>query len=212
MRAFIAVDLSEGIKEKMKEIQRELRFLSGNAKFVDVSQAHITLKFLGEISEELAAEIQRELASLDAEQFEITFRGVGFFPEMHLEKLQRARLRVIWLGVDDESAHKLRELQSEIDKRMTKFGFFREKDFKPHATIARLKRALTSSELGTLKRKIDMLRDVKGDMLVHTVKLKKSTLTPQGPIYEDLFVRRLSERRREERNNKGSAGGSGSSR
>ena len=67
MRSFIAVDLSEEIREKMKRIQREFRFLEGNAKFVDASQAHITLKFLGEISEELAAEIQRELASLDAE-------------------------------------------------------------------------------------------------------------------------------------------------
>ena len=195
MRAFIAVDLSEEIRERIKKIQREFRFLEGNAKFVDASQAHITLKFLGEISEELAAEIQRELASLDAEPFEITFRGVGFFPEMPLQRLQRGRVRVLWLGVEEESARRLRELQSEIDARMSKFGFVRERNFRPHATVARLKRALTNAELGAFKSKLNVLQRMKfGTMLVHTVKLKKSTLTPQGPIYEDLFARRLTEK------------------
>ena len=70
-----------------------------------------------------------------------------------------------------------------------------------------MKRALTNAELGAFKSKLNALQKMNfGTMFVHTVKLKKSTLTPQGPIYEDLFARRLTEKWRNRVKEEGAEG------
>jgi 2'-5' RNA ligase len=76
---------------------------------------------------------------------------------------------------------------------MSEIGFKKEsRKFTSHATIARVKH-LSSSNNKELISAIGSLRDFDvGSMHVDTVKLKKSTLTPQGPIYETLHEVKLS--------------------
>jgi 2'-5' RNA ligase len=188
MRAFIAVDLSEGIRNKIKEIQAEFGNLSGGAKFVDATKTHITLKFLGDIQENSVEEIGNALSEINQKSFDMALRGVGFFPEASLQKAKR--IRIIWIGVE-KGVEELRTLQEGVELRMTGLGFLPEKKFSAHVTICRVKK-ITKDEIGMALKKIVALRDVEvGKMLVDKIKLKKSTLTPKGPIYEDVYIKGL---------------------
>ena len=189
MRAFIAVDLSESesIRAKVEEIEQRFGELSGvKLKFVNPKQVHQTLKFLGSVSEERVELIKRELGSINMEPFDIVLRGTGFFPA------SRKKIRVLWIGIS-KGIEGLRALQEQVETRMVALGFPAEKQsFSPHITICRVKRIESDAGLNQLMRKIAELSDVEvGEMQVNAVKLKKSTLTPRGPIYEDVYVKRL---------------------
>ncbi|MBA5942138.1 MAG: RNA 2',3'-cyclic phosphodiesterase [Methanophagales archaeon] len=205
MRVFIAIDLSEKIRVKIAEIQNEFAFLKvhspGAAKFVDLAHAHQTVKFLGDVSEDDVERIKSGLAEITQKPFDIGLRGVGFFPAAPAsdsasasspEKFIARKIRVIWIGIR-EGKERLKALQEEVEREMHRLGFPREKRFSAHVTLCRVKKPLRSkNELECVTEKIVELRDVEvGKMCVEELKLKKSTLTPGGPIYEDLYVKRL---------------------
>jgi len=191
MRAFIAVDLSEGIRARIAELEEELGTLGlhGALKFVAAHQAHQTIKFLGEVPDAGVERVKSVLAELSHEPFDIELRGVGFFPEASHDKVRT--IRVIWVGIE-KGAEKLRVLQEEVELKLYAVGFPLERRFSAHVTLCRVKRSLKSDEIGRIVKKVSELRDVVvGNMLVEELKLKKSTLTPRGPLYEDVYVKRL---------------------
>jgi 2'-5' RNA ligase len=193
MRAFIAVDLSEEIRAKLEELQKALGTLGlHNAlKFVDPKQAHQTVKFLGEVPENGVERVTSALAELRYGPFAIELRGVGFFPEASRERVRT--IRVIWVGIE-KGAEKLRVLQEAVELKLHAVGFPLERRFSAHVTLCRVKRPLTSEEIARIVKKIAELKDAAvGNMLVEELKLKSSTLTPKGPIYADVYVKRLVE-------------------
>ena len=189
MRAFIAVDLSEEIRTKIAEIQNDFARLGlhGTLKFVDPKQAHQTVKFLGDVPEADVERIKSALAGLTQKPFEMELRGVGFFPAAAPEKARN--IRVIWVGMR-AGEEQLKALQQAVELALHALGFPLEERFNAHITLCRVKRPLRSKgELGAVLRKIAEFRDVDvGKMRVEELKLKKSTLTPKGPIYEDVYV------------------------
>ncbi len=193
MRAFIAVDLSAGIRTRIAELQQEfagLGLTQGAVKFVDARQTHQTVKFLGEVPDDGVERIKSALAGISQKPFELELRGVGFFPAASLDKARN--IRVIWVGMET-GEEQLKSLQEDVESAMHALGFPFEKRFNAHVTLGRVKRPFRSlSELRRVLKKIGELREVEvGKMLVEELKLKKSTLTSQGPIYEDLYVKRL---------------------
>ncbi len=168
MRAFIAVDVSEGIIRRLAEIQREL---PPELRPVDPGNIHITLKFLGEIDGGKAEEVSRALDSVEFSPFPLTCKGLGVFPS---EK----SIRVLWAGIESPG---LLELYSRLEPRLTGLGFEKEK-FVPHLTIARAKGKANLTEILAKFR-----GEVFGECNVTSFSLKKSTLTPEGPIYEDIL-------------------------
>jgi len=199
MRAFIAVDLSEEIRTKIKEIQKqfvglELEQSKIKLKFVNAWQAHQTVKFLGDVHEDRVEGVKGALAEISQKPFDIGMRGVGFFPEASLEKARY--IKVVWIGME-KGVKELKALQEEVESRLNALGFPLEKRFSAHVTICRVKMmtragSRTRDEIGLMLKKIAELSDVEvGKMLVEEIKLKKSTLTPKGPIYEDVYVKRL---------------------
>ena len=193
MRAFIAVDLSEEIRAKIAGIQQEfagLGLTQGAVKFVDAKQTHQTVKFLGDVPDDGVEQIKSALAGISQKPFELELRGVGFFPAASLDKARN--IRVIWMGIE-RGAEKLKALQEEVESEMHALGFPLEKRFSAHVTLCRVKKPLRpENELRRVLKKIEELREVEaGKMLVEELKLKKSTLTPKGPIYGDLYVKRL---------------------
>ncbi|MCW3135033.1 MAG: RNA 2',3'-cyclic phosphodiesterase [Methanophagales archaeon] len=198
MRAFIAVDLSEEIRAKIKEIQRLFLDLDIQEKlklkFVKPEQAHQTVKFLGDIPKDRIEEVKRALEEISQQPFDIVLRGVGFFPAASPEKVRN--IRVIWVGME-KGVEELKALQRGVESKMHALGFPLEKRFSSHVTLCRVKmwsRARTQDEIGRLLKKIAELREVEvGEMHVNEIKLKHSTLTPKGPIYEDVYVKRLGE-------------------
>ena len=192
MRAFIAVDLSDAIRAQIATLQQELASLGlqGTATFVNPKQAHQTIKFLGEVPEETVERIKGALATIRQEPFEIRLCGVGFFPQVAPEKVRN--IRVIWVGITEGGAQ-MKALQEGVESALHGLGFPREQRFNVHVTLCRVKRPFKSkSELSRVLLKIAELRAADlGTMRVESLKLKKSTLTPRGPIYEDLYVKSL---------------------
>jgi 2'-5' RNA ligase len=179
IRAFIAVDSQDDLVEKIRDVQKGLRGF--NLRFVDPSQIHMTMKFLGDVPEEMIKEISNALDDVTHDAFVADICGVGAFPS-------QKRIRVVWVGARDDGEFDV--LHEKIESSLTPLGFAREK-FTTHITIARAKKLL-KDEMNSLSRRIYQLRDVEiGKMEVHEVKLKKSTLTPKGPIYEDLHIKTL---------------------
>lgn len=192
MRAFIAVDLSEEVRAKIEEIQKEFARLGlqGTLKFVNPKQAHQTVKFLGEVPDGDVERVKSALVGITQKPFDIELQGVGFFPAAPLDKARN--IRVIWTGMK-EGEEQLKALQKEVELEMHALGFPLEKRFNAHVTLCRVKKPLRSKDdLGRVLKKIAEFRDVEvGRMRVDELKLKKSTLTPRGPIYEDIYVKRL---------------------
>ncbi len=192
MRSFIAVDLSKEIRERIKEIQKQFVGMEQSGvklKFVNPWQMHQTVKFLGEVPEDNVDEIKNMLSEITQKPFDIELRGVGFFPKAKLETARN--IRVIWIGLW-RGIEELKALQADVESKMHILGFPFEKRFSAHTTLCRVKKPLSREEIGPILNKIAELRDVEaGKMHVEELKLKKSTLTPKGPIYEDIYVKKL---------------------
>ncbi|AFZ70195.1 2''-5'' RNA ligase [Caldisphaera lagunensis DSM 15908] len=178
VRAFIAVDVNDNsIINKINDTIQALSELSLKIKFVETENLHITLRFLGEISEGDVLTIKENVISkLKCEPFNIVLKGLGAFPN-------NENPRVIWIGIS-EGFDFLKKLKIQIDDLLIKNGFkLSHEEFVAHLTIGRIKFGKSSA----LKELLEQYRNFDyGTIKVNSVKLKKSTLTRQGPIYENL--------------------------
>ncbi len=69
-----------------------------------------------------------------------------------------------------------------VEKVLEPLGFFSDKPFKPHITIFRIKK-----KVGDITKELDRQKMIDfGMQEVTNIKLKKSELTPDGPIYSDI--------------------------
>ncbi|MEM2175107.1 MAG: RNA 2',3'-cyclic phosphodiesterase [Candidatus Micrarchaeia archaeon] len=175
MRCFIAIDIPEDLKEKINEFQSDLeKMFKNKIKFVEKENLHITLKFLGEINEKELEKLKRILESIKFSPFKVRLKEIGFFPD---EKF----IRVIWIGGFSDG--KLEEISKIINEKLKKENFYFDERFSPHLTIGRVKEKI---DITKINREIDF-----GEFTVKEIKLKKSTLTQEGPIYEDLVIKEL---------------------
>src|SRR5512133_3848934 len=109
VRAFIAIPLTEGVKQRLFELQRELRpQVQGEARWVRPESTHLTLRFLGDVPEDSLEKIGAVVLSVNDSRapFALRLRGVGAFPTA-------ARPRVLWIGLDD--AQPLLLLQADLE-------------------------------------------------------------------------------------------------
>jgi 2'-5' RNA ligase len=178
VRAFIAVDLNESVREKLVAVQGLLPTAAARLKPVEPPNIHLTLKFLGEVPEEKIGAITKatEEAASGFQKFNVHIKGIGVFPSLH-------NIRVIWAGIS-EGRERVIELQRKIDVALQPLGFRLERDFHPHATLARVKFVRERARL------VDFIKGKSNEDFgvteVDSVELKQSTLTPKGPIYSTL--------------------------
>ena len=174
MRIFVAIEVSDkNVLNSIHKIQTELNI---KAKPVELHNMHFTVQFLGEVSEEMVGKISDALNNIDFSSFSISFASIGVFPKPNSP-------RVIWIGTDD-GINKLEKLAEMIRSKLSHLGFSPDKKFKPHVTIFRVK-----NKIEDLSSKLEKFSSYSfGKQLVSEIKLKKSELTPNGPIYTDLLV------------------------
>jgi 2'-5' RNA ligase len=174
VRAFIAFELSREIKESIAEAQLQLRRCYARLTFVDPSQIHITAKFLGELDMPTLEKVKTALTGIPCAPFPVT---VG---KVMLNNPRRPQ--TIWCEVGD--AGRGGELVARIDNALVPLGCEPEtRRFLPHATLARIK-STDPSLFAALKRIGD--REY-GSCTISGMTLKKSTLTPRGPVYENML-------------------------
>ena len=173
MRTFVAIEISNNnIINSIKKFQTEINI---NAKPVESENFHFTLQFLGEVSEEISQKIIQALRKIEFSSFSVNLKGVGAFPKSKSP-------RVVWVGTDNDGGNMLIQLSKKVEKALEPLGFFSDKPFRPHITVFRIKKKIgdITNELNSQKT-IDF-----GIQNVTNLKLKKSELTPNGPIYSDL--------------------------
>ncbi len=182
MRLFVAVDMSEEIRERLNELCQLVGKFRG-VKPVEKENLHITLMFLGEVPDRRVEVVKEKLREVKTAPFKLHLKGVGFFPSA-------GQVRVIWVGVE-EGKEEISKLADLVGNLMKKLGFKRDKEFVAHATIARVKKIAAEDKRRLLQALEPYMNEDFGWMDVKEFKLKKSTLTSSGPIYEDLEIYEL---------------------
>jgi RNA 2',3'-cyclic 3'-phosphodiesterase len=169
MRCFIAVDLPKEFQKEIKRIQDKLPEFIG--KKTELENLHLTLKFLGEVDEITLERVKEKLKKIKFKPFESEIDVLGFFSEQFI--------RIIWLHLSN-----CEELQKQVDLALD--GLFgKEERFMGHLTVARIKMVKDKKKF---LEEIKKIKISKMKFQVRNFILKKSVLSPKGPIYEDIEV------------------------
>jgi 2'-5' RNA ligase len=175
MRLFVSVELDD--PDAVADAQTYLPDVD-SLRPVDPAGAHVTLKFLGEVTPDRLAGLEAALATAvdDAgvDPFDMTVGGFGVFPSLDY-------ISVVWVGVR-EGAADLTRLHEAIERETTALGFDPEDhDFTPHVTLARMDDARGKAAVQRVVREAD---PTVGAYDVTEVRLTESRLTDDGPEYE----------------------------
>ncbi|MFH1359817.1 MAG: RNA 2',3'-cyclic phosphodiesterase [Candidatus Omnitrophota bacterium] len=179
IRAFIAVELDQDLRTALGEIQKDLRKTGADVKWVKPDNIHLTLKFLGQTSlKKIDAIIQIMQSCVKSNHaFSIEPVHLGAFPRIE-------NPQVIWLGIEN-GKQDLLQIASCLDEKLTDCGFEREnRAFQAHMTLGRLRSSLNKLALTKAIKNFSYPKTIRQP--VRSVSLIKSTLTPQGPIYETI--------------------------
>jgi 2'-5' RNA ligase len=134
MRLFVAMDPTAAVREAIVQFCEKVKPALSDARWVRPEGIHVTLKFIGEVDDSKVPAIRDALSAVhSAARVELSFHGVGFFPEAR-------RPRVFWAGV--EASPSLAEIVAQIESRLEPLGIAREsRKFQPHLTLARIEKA-----------------------------------------------------------------------
>ena len=180
MRAFIAIEIPEDIRCTLAKLQDELKASGADVKWVEPRNIHLTLKFLGDIDENLQEKIGAELSALAAENqnYQAAIGLCGAFPNMDYP-------RVIWVGITDGDAQ-TKKIARDLEERLSKLGLAKdERAFASHITIGRVRSPSKRKNLTrALADQAQNLATLKPLFNVSKLTLFKSTLSSKGPTYE----------------------------
>jgi len=178
IRSFIAFDMdNESVLKKITEIQGLLARTGADLKLVEPKNIHVTLRFLGNITPATADKIHEEMKKVQFTPFTVKIHGTGAFPDMRYP-------RVAWAGIT-EGADRLRSIFNQLEPHLRSLGFAPDsKGFSPHLTIARVKSGRNKAELA--KCLTENANYEFGTINAVCLRLKRSELTPRGPIYSTL--------------------------
>ena len=190
IRAFIAVNLSQEILERIDQVSNELRSSLKDVpiRWVPIENIHLTLKFLGNVSTanlEILKDILGKVVS-NHHECDISVGGIGAFPKPH-------NPRVIWIGM--EVPQELVSLQKNIEIETARLGYSQEhRPFSPHLTFGRVSRNASTQDVHAIA---DLLETYKvgflGAARLKTVYLFRSDLKPDGAVYTPIFSAALEE-------------------
>ncbi|MFC1990607.1 RNA 2',3'-cyclic phosphodiesterase [Chloroflexota bacterium] len=183
VRSFIAIELPNEVKQLLAQLQAKLK--SGGqfpVKWVDPYNIHLTIKFLGNVGVDRIDGIVRaiEQAARGISPFHLEVKGLGVFPNSK-------RVQVAWVGVSGD-LDRLGQLQKHIESNLTPLGFTPEsRSFTPHLTIARLRDRASIDEQSSFGQLITATRfEASYSFSVDFVKLMRSQLTSDGPVYSQI--------------------------
>ncbi len=191
IRAFFALEITnEVVIEKITKLQNSLSSLINPIKLVEPENIHITLRFLGNISETTASELflfmEKEINSVFFKDGPLEFDVIG---------LNDFNKRVFYVKLKGD-IEKINKIHYILEKNLIEnYDLKPDKKFKAHITIGRMKRRKkkhpkdNKSYINSVlysKLKTEYSQKVLGKIKIKHICLKKSTLTPTGPIYENI--------------------------
>ena len=199
MRIFTGIALGEEVRRNILKELKPFQKIGAPIRWTEEGNIHLTLKFIGEVGEPLAARIGEELEKRlpAAPPFRLRARGFGKFPEGD-------DFHVFWAGVDADPH--LQALFAGIESALEPLGIARDaRPFHPHITLGRNK-ASRSRGTGTSGPMRSLQPSMRGGAVRHNVKpllalleekgaglfgewpvaayrLFSSRLLPTGPVY-----------------------------
>lgn len=175
-RIFLAIDIDDGVRGRVRAAQDDLKSCGGKIRWVAPQNMHVTLCFLGNVADELLAEVceaARRVAS-EHRPFDFDVRGVVCVPPA-------GRLRMLWVGVDDAGGAMTR-LQADLADALGELGLPKEeRRFRPHLTLARVK--FTKDAAGIRGAAAEKAETNFGTVRAAQVTVYSSEISPQGPTY-----------------------------
>ena len=172
-RVFIGIPIGHKIKSILPSLKSTVHSSTNIIKWIPPENIHLTLSFLGNISDKDIPNIVQSLENcITSKYFKIKIESTGVFPSANFPK-------ILWIGIG-KGADDLTSLQQDIEISVRKFkGIYRREKFMPHITIARIRRS---------RRKIDVLPFLNTvysptELDVNSICLYESKLFPEGAQY-----------------------------
>jgi 2'-5' RNA ligase len=184
MRTFIAVNLPDELLNKISQITAYFKanLQNNTVKWVERQNLHLTLKFLGDITDQQSDDVKSILKTsfVDYAPFTFSIQGLGMYPNPR-------NPRVIWLGLTETEA--LSKINKTLNQVLVKAGI--EKDtrpFSPHLTIGRVKPQASKDQVKIIGEFLSQHNvDALGQIYTSEIHFFQSKLTPKGPIYTSLL-------------------------
>jgi RNA 2',3'-cyclic 3'-phosphodiesterase len=168
LRLFVGIGFPPALKLQLSLLRSGVP----GAKWVDPGNFHLTLRFIGETDEAVAADIDDALARLRARRFTLQLAGTGVFGD---------RPRSLWVGVD--RSPELVALRDKIEQGLIRARLPPEpRKFAPHVTLARLHNPALDQLSGFLAANAQFRAD---PLPVEGFSLIASFQTKAGSVYED---------------------------
>ena len=164
IRSFIAIEIPEAFKYKLKSAMNELDV--PGVKPVFYRNLHLSLKFLGDITPDKLEQVKYKLSKISFRSFRIKLKKLGVFPSPDY-------IRVVWVGAESKQ---FLELSKKINDSLN--DLFPLEEITPHITIARVKKKINLEKFLKKYSSIDL-----GSFKVDSFKIMQSILKKEGPEY-----------------------------
>jgi RNA 2',3'-cyclic 3'-phosphodiesterase len=177
-RIFLAINLPEKVKKTLTDYQG--RWQDFPVRWVKPESLHLTLAFLGYISDEELSKICQELKGIASEHFSFFIN----LNQIDYDVQEKKMPRLIWaIG---EKSEQLSSLKKDLDGFLDNtIGFLPErKDFLPHITLGRIKQ-WQWSKIETEERP-QIKEDLFLDFQVQSIEVMESRLRRSGAEYTIL--------------------------
>ena len=184
MRLFIASSFEQRFIETLEDIAAYARANAGRdtVKWVERRNFHLSYFFLGELSGSGAAEAIKSVdAALEGcRAFTLSLGALGAFPSWK-------NPRVLWLGFN-EGVAVVRDIAEKLAQALSVRGLVFENRFEPHITLGRVKRPLPDNFFACVA---DYALSKTAVSALVSVEVMESVLAPDGPLYKQVYSRRL---------------------
>jgi RNA 2',3'-cyclic 3'-phosphodiesterase len=191
MRIFIGIDLEPEVRTCISRFLEGVESFAPEARWVRPESLHVTLKFIGEQTQEQVEAIAERLRIVERSAFEIRIAGYGYFPTAKAA-------RVFWIGI--QAGPQLAELATDVDAAVAELGVPREdRPYSPHLTLARggagrgsgsrkrQKGDRPNGILAALDKRLAAMAELDfGAMMAREFILYQSQLSPGGSKYTML--------------------------
>jgi RNA 2',3'-cyclic 3'-phosphodiesterase len=180
IRLFIALKIPLQIKEEIVNLRRE--FLPGivNYKWEQLDKIHLTLKFIGDVKEDLVNEIINKISFInECKKFECGLDKLDFF-------YRNSKPSIFFLRLQMEE--RINALVALLNNELVKLNIpLEKKEFHPHVTLLRIK---GYEDIQLLKKMSESVLNTK--FIADEIALYKSRLTPHGSIYNEILNYKLN--------------------
>lgn len=182
IRLFVALNIPLEIKEEIIRIRNSAVNNPFDYKWEPPEKLHLTLKFIGEVDENLIKEIESEISFINEyKAFSCGFSRFGFF-------YNRGEPKILWLGLNINT--EIFDLVKRLNEELVKVGIPEEnRKFKPHLTLMRVKKKLDKNFINSFVQwtpygENSKLADT--EFYADSVSLIKSELNSTGSRYTEI--------------------------